>query len=482
MKRILNTLLFLLLAGGIFFFPLSTSAKINTVDSDYSYVIPSEYAFTPKFIKGVTKVQMSDSYKGSQITITRKQGYNNYWILYKNVGIWRHHIVDMKITLDDVVDTDATTKCTASGGYADVPDKDMITFYFYSDELAIRVDTMCRSAGTMGIFKVEFFDNQTGEALSDLKSVLTYDDIDSQEQIAFDNNNAKEQFYYSPYGVEHLSLLQNNFENTYTLFKGNNNWTCRSNGNFGDVNCFKNSSIVEAGSCYRGDCEGCYKAGMMTVLNEGNFTLGWSGYYTGFSATGFLRIGDPGPMKFVDKEEVKPGEDIHYTIEQYVPNQATKHYYKSWKIIDRLNSALEIKADDITITSDGEVDVTSMFDIDITNNILTVSVKADYLVLDEIYNRTFIINIKSKVMGNIKDVKEIKNQATLNIEYSNGTSSEDILSNEVKTTIEYPMIEEILEVPNTDKFINKVIYILGVIFILGGIFTVLKIRKKKTGN
>ncbi len=479
MRKTSNAL-FVLSLCFILLYPLRTFAKINSITDNDNYIIPSDYAFTPKFIKSVTKIQTSDSYlkkgNGSQITVYRTEGYSNYWAIYQNVGIWRHHIVDMKITLDDVIDTNPSTKCTASG-FADFEDEDVIPIYFYPGELAIRVDTNCRSAGTTGIFRIEFFDHQTGEELSELKSVLTYDDIDSQEQIAFDNYHTTNQFYYTPYGVEHLDLLSDKLHDRYTLFKGNNKWTCRSSGLYGDVNCFIKPSVVEEGSCYHNDCEWCYKAGMITVLNDGSFQLGWAGYYTSFSSTGFLRIGDPGPMKFVDKQLVKPGEEINYTIEQYVPNQATKHYYKTWKITDKLDEVLETNVDNITIRSDGDLDVTNMFDITLENNIITVSAKNEILVSDSLYNRTIIIDIKTKVKSDIKSQKEVINQAVLNIEYQDGKISDDILSNQVSTTIEVE--ETMVEVPNTSKFTNWMMYIVGVVFIISGIFLIWNIKKRK---
>lgn len=486
MKKFLNALFIFMACCAVLLYPLDTDAKVTAVDGEYSYVVPSEYAFTPKFINGVTQFVKSPSYNGMQSTVLRTQGYQNYWVMYKNVGMWRHHIVDMKITLYDVIDTNTSIKCEAAGGYADYKDEDIITFYFRPEELALTIDTKCRDAGTTGIFKIEYFDNQTGESLSDLKSVLTYDDIDGSEQIAYDNQNTKDQFYYAQYGEEHLELVNANFMNpntsdSYTLFLGKWIWTCTSGTTSGDVECFNTNKVVT--NCYNNDCEGCRKSGMMTVLNEGTFTLGWSGYYTGFSAAGFLRIDDPTPMKFVDKEVVKSAEELNYTIEQYVPNQGSKHYYKSWKITDKLESILETSVDNITITSDGDEDVTNMFDISLENNVLTVSAKDDYLALDKLYNRTFIIHIKTKVSSDTKNLKEIKNQAVLNIEYSTGAYSKDILSNEVKTTIEEEpkAIEEIFEIPNTDKFIGKLIYILGIILILSGVVIMIKMKKKREG-
>jgi len=73
--------------------------------------------------------------------------------------------------------------------------------------------------------------------------------------------------------------------------------------------------------------------------------------------------------------------------------------------------------------------------------------------------------------------KEVINQAVLNIEYQDGKISDDILSNQVSTTIEVE--ETMVEVPNTSKFTNWMMYIVGVVFIISGIFLIWNIKKRK---
>lgn len=477
--------IFLICVG--FLYPINVFAKITTIEKDEDYVIPSEYAFTPKFINGVTKLETSETYNKAYLynnttyrCVYRSHDYHNYWAIYRNVGIWKQHVVDMKIIVDDVMDTDSTKKCTKFGNI--IPDEDVIGLEFRTNSVGINVSAECREEGTMGLFKVEFYDGITGEELTDIKTTLTYTDIDYLERLLLDNDNIENAFYYTPFGVEHLDLVDANYKNRYTFFKGNMKWTCTYDGWPGDVQCINTPNSVR--DCYNNDCTGCYKAGMVVTLNEGSFVVGWAGQGLVFSSPSFFRVADPNAIKTVDKEIVKPGEEINYKIEQYVPNQSSIQYYKLWKITDRLESILETSIDNITITSNEGENINDKFNIELQDNVVTVSAKEDYLGKDEFYNKTFYINIKAKVAEDIKDVKEINNKAILDAQYGNNIYSGDIPSNPVKTVLEVeePKKEEVVEVPNTGKFASTMMIVFGILFVCSGVFIILKMTKKKTAS
>lgn len=483
MKRILNTLTILILCVTLIY-PLNTYAKLNTIKSDEDYVIPSDYAFTPKFINGVTKFETSDLYTEAPLLsgsdyrwVYREKGYNNYWVLYRNVGIWKKHIVDMKISLDDVIDTDASKKCSLER----LPDEDFTNVSFHSDKIGIGVTNQCRETGTMPIFKIEFFDDKSGEILDDIKTAVTYTDIDSLERILLDNKNIKEAYYYKTYGTEHLDLVDNNYKGRYTYFIGNNNWTCTYLGWPGDVQCIDKSN--PGVNCANGDCLGCYKSGMIVTINDGSFNLGWGGQGLTFSVPSFFRINDPNSIKTVDKDKVKSGEELNYTIEQYVPNQSSNQYYQSWELKDELNEVLKANIDDITITTNDAEDIKDKFDITLVDNVLTIIAKKNYLESEEFYNRTFMIGIKTIVKDNIKGIKTIPNTAVLNVQYNSGSFSDDIPSSDVVVTIEgEEEPQEVVEVPNTSKFTSMMLIISGVVLVGSGIFIILKMTKKKLSS
>lgn len=509
MRKYLNIISIIIVLGLIY--PLNIFAEIKIVDDIYSETIPREYAFTPKFIENITTMEGSESYKkicpniNCWISARRKSdgSFDDYWAMYKNVGVWKRKIVDMKITLVDVVDTNPSSKCAyhLKELGEDIADDDYIRFHIMPKQLGIEVFTDCRSEGTTGIFKIEFFDNNTGEELKDLKSVLNYADIDGDERILLDNNRVKEMIYYKT-AEQHFQPIE--FSNDYTVLSGTERWTCTlPSGMTKDVECIKcingkcernareNTCLDQDGKNGNNDnCGDCNKSGMVTTLNEGSFLVGWGGWYVGFSAASLLRIEDPIPIKEVDKEKVKAKdeEEINYTIEQYVPNQSAEHYYKSWVLIDELESILETSIDNIKIRTNGNEDVTDKFNIILENNTLTISAKQDYVssdefynyaTQDEFYNRTFYIDIKAKVSKDTKGLKEIKNHTVLRIEYSDGTPTKDILSNEVTTMIEEEKIEEIIEVPNTAKFIGKIVFIVGSLLIISGILIIIKVKKNR---
>lgn len=474
-----KTLIILILSIS-FILPLNTYAKITTINDGEDYAIPSDYTFIPKFFNGVTRLETSASYNNTDHFIPgyrkayRANGYHNYWAIYRNVGTWKSHIVDMKITIEDVIDTDTSKKCTKFG---DVGDTDVIALLFMTNNVGVDMRFECREEGVVGLYKVEFFDNKTGEELSDIKSTLTYTDIDEGERILVDNNNTKEAIYYAPYAVEHLELLHDNYNGRYTFFKGNVKWTCGGNGGPGDNNCL--NPDYKPGDCYNNNCDGCYKAGMLITLNDGSFTLGWAGMGIIFSSPSFLRIADSHSIKTVDKEIVGPGDELNYKIEQYVPNQNSSQYYKLWTITDKLENILETSVENIKVTSNEGDDITNRFDIAVENNNLTVSAKADYLASNDFYDKTFFIDIKTRVGNDIKGVKEIINNAILDVQYGNNSFSEDIPSNPVKTIIEVEEPQEIVEVPNTGRFASMMMIIVGVVLIISGIYIIIKMTKKK---
>lgn len=478
MKKIMIVLLLCV----VYIYPLNAFAKLNIIKNDEDYIIPSEYSFTPKFINGVTTVETSDIYNKADLhnpnlgyrNVYRSHDYHNYWAIYRNVGIWKQHVVDMKITVDDVIDTNPSSKCTQFGNI--IADEDVIGLDFRLDVIGLGVSADCREEGTMAFFKVEFFDGTTGEELDDIKTNLTYTDVDEGERILFDNINTKEIYYYTTYGEEHLELISANYNNRYTFFKGNHEWTCTYDGWPGNNECYPITGRVK--DCANGDCVGCYKAGMIVTLNEGSFVVGWAGMGIIFSSPSYLRIEDPNSIKTVDKEKVKPGEEIKYTIEQYVPNQSNYQYYQSWELTDKLNEVLETNVDDITITTNDDEDIKDKFDVSLENNVLTITAKKDYLNTDAFYNRTFLIGIPSKVKNGIKGIRTIPNTAVLNVQYNSGSFSEDIPSSDVAITIEGEK-EEIVEVPNTAKFTSILIFMVGIVLVGSGAFIIYKATKNK---
>ena len=82
----------------------------------------------------------------------------------------------------------------------------------------------------------------------------------------------------------------------------------------------------------------------------------------------------------------------------------------------------------------------------------------------------------------IKDVKEIINNAVLDVQYGNNIFSEDIPSNPVKTVIEMDEPQEVVEVPNTSKFTSMMMIISGIVLVGSGIFLILRMTKKKTST
>ena len=110
-KKILICIVFVISCQLLFIVTNTYALDYEEVTEDY--VIPKDYAFTPKFIDGITTVETSSAYNNSSIisnTLSNTSGYemhyiidstnyNDIYVIYKNVGTYQGKIIDLKITL-----------------------------------------------------------------------------------------------------------------------------------------------------------------------------------------------------------------------------------------------------------------------------------------------------------------------------------------------------------------------------------------------
>lgn len=157
-----------------------------------------------------------------------------------------------------------------------------------------------------------------------------------------------------------------------------------------------------------------------------DFTLTWKAgenLYNDLTLFGSWRCEDliNELTKSTDAINTKIGSQYEYRLKNVVPQLQAEQYYKSFEIVDELESVIVLKsADDIKIMA-GEEDVKKLFDIIIEGQ--KVTIKAKDVSNPNFYGKTYEVIMSLYVDKNHKDLPKYKNgnsyiipnKATLNI-------------------------------------------------------------------
>ncbi|MBQ3435739.1 MAG: hypothetical protein IJH13_01820 [Bacilli bacterium] len=423
MKKYKNILL--IIVGALLFLG-GTTGLVMTTNKAYAlpqregvadnYVIPGEYSFTPKLISGVTEAVTEydntptfladNTINYHDVTNTNA---NKVYVIYKNVGRYQGQIVDMKLTFTGFETVDSSSS-----------EKVGILFS------GANIGMSNRHNNTRKKYKIEYYKHNTNEKMN-IKNVLVFNDIDGPgngnpsslgEEIGF--KNFDKVLYYDQYKT-HFSISSTS---DYLYFIGNCNYTSYEATSGAHCDATVDNPTPKAG----------YLIGLGDSSNTQEFS--WRYLWLGISASPF-RIEDPNPLKSVDKVKAHVGDDLTYTIEQYVPSQSNENYYSNWGIYDEIPEGTVLIDNSYSIKDNTGSDVTNKFDITLTNdNKLEFEAKSEELADVAFYNNTYIIEFKVKVeeKGEI-----ISNEATL----KNNYYTEGKESNEVETAIVYKVETEV---------------------------------------
>ena len=501
MKKVKNLLLALIIT-------LFGVINVNALEYkavDDAKVVPSDYAFTPRFIKGKNGTKVNAQYGSAKVCskedncltetdhiIKNNQDYKNIYVLYENVGTYHGKQVDLKISINKI---DFGESEEAQFNFAETK----IGISFYKADNAF--------------FKIQYIDHATGKDMN-IKSVISYSDIDGPTEYQSKNNVIAERigvkdtdadyiYVYEPYGRQHFNREE---KDGYNYLTGTKNWTgiCGEfiekygdeTVNFyshdGDVNCYTYGSedgALKGGHNGTGDKvdeamaktqeEFYSKAGIATVLyNKSPFILSWNHYFVELTSVGFLEIEEPAPIKSVDKEEAKVDDELTYTIIQEVPNQVDDWYYATWSIVDEFPSQVDVDVNSVTIVDDSGEDVTDKFELTLSDRKLTINAKSEILGQYEFYNNSYKIVVKAKVNESAKKDDILSNYATHIITDAKGEEKTSD-SNIVETRI---IVDEV-PVPSTSSSISNLTIMFGAfIAIAGGIVYFVILGKLKKNN
>lgn len=187
-----------------------------------------------------------------------------------------------------------------------------------------------------------------------------------------------------------------------------------------------------------------------------------------------MEIDEVEPVKSVDKAEAKIGETVNYEIIQEVPNQSVDWYYNSWSIEDTIPSQLDVTAEGVKVLNEAGSDITSDFDIVVSDNKLVVSAKSNLLTQSKFYNTSYKIQVQTTVNKNARKDEILTNKAIH--KYSNQLDSYTKESNEVTTKI---LVDEEVSVPSTSSTISMILIGCGVALLIIGVYVYFKVSKER---
>lgn len=488
---------------------------LKTLDNDKfsQEKISNTYSFTPRIVKdkdgnSVTSVHKeypntrpcdetwcNDNHQDDYI-VTEGSDYSGIYALYKNVGTYKGKIVDLKITVASI-DFRETYKGDTETAQEDGMKKALLHFSGAKTEIGIA------AYGAESIdFKIQYLEHNTEKNMEEnFKSIITFADIDGSrgsnpERIGFKKDDV-DRVYISNYGKLHLDTTDSDSERQ--KFKGSLKWSGRCGeetgdntySNDGDVNCSllvnddkiygyiadSETTLVDGLDKFNTEKDNISKGGMIIALfKKPEFEINWNNYYISLTSTGFLEIDEVEPVKSVDKAEAKIGETVNYEIIQEVPNQSVDWYYNTWSIEDTIPSQLDVTAEGVKVLNEAGSDITSDFDIVVSDNKLVVSAKSNLLTQSKFYNTSYKIQVQTTVNKNARKDEILTNKAIHKYSNSNQLDSYTKESNEVTTKI---LVDEEVSVPSTSSTISMILIGCGVALLIIGVYVYFKVSKER---
>lgn len=122
----------------------------------------------------------------------------------------------------------------------------------------------------------------------------------------------------------------------------------------------------------------------------------------------------PSPNVFVDKNYVYENEEYNVKVTQYVPSNyypnilkfiSTNDFYTSFVLKGKING-LKYKEFDLSqakVFNASGNDVSSMFNIELNDNMVTATLKSEYLSSENFYNNFYTLNLPLRYIENDED-------------------------------------------------------------------------------
>lgn len=500
--------------------PKSTNAHSNK--------IPGQYAFAGKVSKGITKVTPFGGSNADWATsVSHTEGQTKHWyafrlydgegnnakslkgqvgIYYSNVGNYKGHVIDIKLTMLDWKVTNYAWVKDQSGKQKKVK-LDTAYVAFGKDDFEIFTPGM----GAIK-YRIDYYDHDAHKPIK-MTAAWSFDDIDGNQWVGIepttfskvdqvyygdDEKNGKTWLSYRSKGGKNYIFSDARQHNIAIKDgRGHNVGTVSSlekKGSFtaaySDASSFiinwvygqntgkhaveeqtqleNDNSYWNMIGQYDPDADTQYKiSSISSTVDASNFNHA----YLKFGTTPMLKDKPADPQKFVS--DTDEGTDIpnevgtiksvdhdllknryenyHYQIMHNVPRVRSEFKYDEYIISDNLDNDLDIS--NVHVYNRESQDVTYLFTVNIAaGNNLSVIAKEDTLSNDDFYRQQYKVTFDAKVRPGVsladhKDPKH-KNQAviynTAKVTTSNGSSE----SNKTTTNIPFTPKSETKAVSN----------------------------------
>ena len=411
-KKLLYILLFFIIIGVLLFInniraltssailsaratntPVKNSSSVNvnkTISKEYSFMLAKNTNTKIEFGGNYRNISFNDYKKwnpkkenetdeqvlqrynnatnGKVLTYADSNIKNSLYILYKNIGKYNGKTINVKMTVIDFAPSSNPTG--PSYIYLNMGD---------IGNTVHGVDWIT--------FKYEFFDNDTGEAVS-IKGNTSYWDVDVWQGVILHDN------VVGIYSTSDSKLVMNKVNNAPFIYDiTSKNFDYDNTENLVDTmyaftETFSGTSLTRTFSYGYISNDGTSNASYKPNSSGGIFNSGNT----------VVNIEEGDPIKEVNKEIITKDEEYTYTIKQYVPKLLSQYYYKSLTIEDTLEDVLEANASNVSVKDEKNADVTSRFNINVQGQKITLT--PQNLNSSDLYGHTYIINIKTKVKEN----------------------------------------------------------------------------------
>ena len=437
MKRKISKLIAMLLSLLMVFsvMPIETFAAVSIQKATASTVLPSAYAFQPRFISGKTTVTPIGTVTTSSDDCWCSNGVTNFndaytfkvdndnlkgkigcW--YKNVGNYNGKTVDLKITVVGWSDRRTEYTKTTTGDYSGK--SNYPTILFFKDGINIGVNA--RSFRNIQ-YKYEYYYNKTNSLATDIKGHITFGDIDAYESVALTDKNI-----YKGYITSNSALS----------ISSNKVSSGASQSEYNDTrNYFEalfNSSEMQF----------TYDRSSDSDLHTSNYNASKRTFFSVlFRGDSSIPYDTPEMVKSVSDTSVNVNNTFKYSFSTVVPNQPSGKEYTSFVISDTLEDSIELANNTLTVTNDAGQNVSNNFTLSSSGQTVKITGNTSFVKGTSFGNKeyTFTINVKPKdnhkfTVSNNKVV--VNNKATATTNYG------DKQSNTVITEIKFNVITDIV--------------------------------------
>ena len=427
--------------------------QVPAVDSDTFRGQSGDYTFRPKWYEGLTSYtifgcpvkQVSD---GVYCALTDESAKGNIGCVFRNVGRYNGHEIDLKITIVDY--TFFSFNGSDEVGY----------FYVLDNRIGITATNLEDITASM-----QFLDHTTGELVS-VKGYATFSDIDIGQSV--DILSDVDEVFVDQNCVLYKDPASLSFSAPWVTNRIGNAVTDEDRENWVQVNYSSDTLVFRFGSAYShycfadtgwpidGESHYVWKQGFSGneydygILVDEKLRQSWLGLY--YNRLGMVSI--PPVSKLVsdsDETEVTENtlygfsEPFLYTLCHNVPGESPAFYYDSYRVYDQIPEDLMADPSGFRVLDDGGNNVTDRFICTEDHNLVVFEAKSEWLSEDLFYDNNYNYQIPVSIRSEADPPKDNDGYCrfynTCTAELKRPQGEESSVSNETVTRVRNDIAE-----------------------------------------